>query len=54
VLQQLSVASLHSLTIRKYSNCVIVLNDSLALISYFTGHNYFGGWKNGSRHGLGL
>lgn len=42
------------MTIRKYSNCVIVLIDVVAILSYFSGHVYFGGWMNGSKHGLGF
>ena len=42
------------MAIRKYSNCVIILKQDLALISYFSGQAYVGGWKKGSKQGLGL
>jgi hypothetical protein len=62
VLRELGVASVHPMTIRKYSNCVLVLVDDLALLSYFTGQAYFGGWQEGrgkggrqeGKNGLGL
>lgn len=58
VLHELGVAALQPITIRKYCNCVIALVDGLALLSYFSGQAYFGGWQEGGRDsgksGLGL
>jgi hypothetical protein len=42
------------MTIRKYSNCVIVSIEVIAILSYFSGHVYFGGWVSGAKHGLGF
>lgn len=53
VLRELGAACLHPITIRKYSNCVLVMVDELALLSYFSGQVYFGGWEEG-KSGMGL
>ena len=33
---------------------MLVLADGLALLSYFSGHVYFGGWQEGGKCGVGL
>lgn len=45
--------------LKKYSNCVIITNKQIGIVSHFSGKIYIGGWKNefseqGSKSGLGL
>lgn len=32
----------------------MILADPIAIISYFSGRVYLGGWQNGGKNGLGL
>lgn len=54
VLRELGASCLHPMTIRKYANCVLVMVDELGLLSYFSGHVYFGGWRQEGKSGMGL
>jgi hypothetical protein len=54
ILKELEVYSKQMMTIRRYSNCVVVLVEDLAIISYFSSHIYFGSWQNGCKNGLGF
>lgn len=54
VLRELGAACLHPMTIRKYANCVLVMVDEIGLLSYFSGHVYFGGWQEDGKSGMGL
>ena len=58
VFRQLGVGN-ESLTVKKYANCVVIINKNICLLVHFEGRIYFGGWEmqyfdEGSRHGLGL
>lgn len=48
-----------NLTVKRFSNCIIVACDHIGMIWHYSGKVYLGGWKNvyldeGVRHGLGL
>ena len=54
---------LNNLNVRKYSNCIVVVNGALCIVWHIRDQNlgkrYFGGWKNkyfdeGVKEGLGL
>ena len=47
-------------SIRKYSNCIVMRDKNLCILWNYNGKVYFGGWdKNnmltsGNKHGIGL
>lgn len=42
------------LNIKKYSNCVVIVCENKAIIYYYLGKIYIGGWSCGQKMGLGL
>lgn len=47
------------ISLKKYSNCVVVIAGATAIVWHFSGKVYLGGWKHqmldeGAKHGLGL
>ena len=47
------------ISLKKYSNCIVIIAGSTAIVWHFNGKVYLGGWKyqmldEGAKHGLGL
>ena len=59
MVKHLQLKSRSDLSLKKYTNCVLVVVDNIAVIWHYSGRVYFGGWRyevldEGCRSGLGL
>lgn len=50
---------IHNPTVKRYSNCVLIVNRHISVLAHYNSKVYLGGWQSeyldeGVKHGLGL